>query len=258
VTSFDLGGRTAIVTGAGSGIGRASALRLAEAGARVVCADLVAATVESTATAIKEAGGESTAVTVDVSRRREVDELVASAGPLDIMCNIAGIMHDSLVMDTDEEDLDRVLAINLKGVFFGCQAAARAMVPRKQGSIINMASGAIDTPAPGIVCYAMAKAGVAQLTKTLAVEVGPSGVRVNAVAPGYIITNMTTRRYTDADGVIDESRRQAVVEPMRQRTPLGTVGEPDDIAYAVLYLASDLAKFMTGQILRPNGGVAMP
>ena len=102
------------------------------------------------------------------------------------------------------------------------------------------------------------KAGVAQLTKTLAVEVGPSGVRVNAIAPGLIVTAMTGRHFTKPDGTIDEALREATLQPMRERSPLGMVGDPDDIAYAVLYLASDAARFVTGQILRPNGGISIP
>ena len=132
------------------------------------------------------------------------------------------------------------------------------MVEQGSGSIINMTSGAIDAPAPNIVCYAMAKAAVAQLTKTLAVEVGPLGVRVNTIAPGFIITGMTGRHWRRHDGTVDEDRMREVTAPMLERSTLGRVGEPDDIAYAVLYLASDAADFMTGQILRPNGGVAMP
>jgi 3-oxoacyl-[acyl-carrier protein] reductase len=174
------------------------------------------------------------------------------------MGNIAGIIHNSLVVDTREEDLDRILATNLKGVFFGCQSAARVMTEQGSCSIINMSSGAIDMPAATIVCYAMAKAAVAQLTKTLATEVGATGVRVNAVAPGLILTGMTSRHFTRPDGSIDEELKAAFVDPMAERATLGRVGEPDDIAYAVLYLACDASSFMTGQILRPNGGVAMP
>ncbi len=111
------------------------------------------------------------------------------------------------------------------------------MIEQGSGSIINMSSGAIDTPAPGIVCYTMAKAAVAQLTKTLAAEVGPSGVRVNAIAPGLIVTGMTSRHFTLPDGSIDEQAKAAFITPMAERATLGRVGEPDDIAYAVLYLA---------------------
>ena len=181
--AFRLEGRVAVVTGAGSGIGRATAGALASAGASVVCADIDLAAAEETAQTV-----EGRAVRTDVSSRADVEQLVAGAvadlGRLDVMCNVAGIIHQSTVVDTDEADLDRVMAVNLKGVFFGCQAAARVMVDQGRGSIVNMASGAIDAPAPGLVCYAMAKAAVAQMTKTLAVEVARKGVRVNAIARG--------------------------------------------------------------------------
>jgi 3-oxoacyl-[acyl-carrier protein] reductase len=260
--AFDLSGRVAVVTGAASGIGQASARMLAGAGATLVCADVDESGARRVADAINTDGGTADAVACDVSLRNDVDALVQRTvdqhGRLDVMANIAGIIHESLVVDTKEDDLDRVLGVNLKGVFFGCQAAARAMVEQGSGSIINMTSGAIDAPAPNIVCYAMAKAAVAQLTKTLAVEVGPLGVRVNAIAPGFIITGMTGRHWRRSDGTVDEDRMREVTAPMLERSTLGRVGEPDDIAYAVLYLASDAADFMTGQILRPNGGVAMP
>jgi 3-oxoacyl-[acyl-carrier protein] reductase len=261
-TAFELDGRVAVVTGAASGIGRASAQMLASARASVVCADVDLDGAQATAKEITAAGGTADAVAVDVTRRDEVDALVRGAvdahGRLDVMANIAGIIVNNTVIDTPEDELDRVLATNFKGVFFGCQAAARAMVEQQSGSIVNMSSGAIDVPREGIVSYAVAKAGVAQLTKTLAEEVGPSGVRVNAIAPGFIMTPMTGRHFTNPDGTIDEAVRTATVTAMADPAPLRTVGDPDDIAYAVLYLASDAARFVTGQILRPNGGVAMP
>ncbi|MER3452148.1 MAG: 3-oxoacyl-ACP reductase, partial [Acidimicrobiia bacterium] len=234
---------------------------LAGAGATVVCADVNGDAAETVAAAITSAGGHAEARPVDVSRRADVDELIrataSSHGRLDVMCNIAGIMHTSLVLETAEEDLDRVLAVNLKGVFFGCQAAGRVMAEQRSGSIVNMASGAIDAATAGIACYAIAKAGVNQLTKTLAVELGPRGVRVNAVAPGYVVTAMTGRNFMRPDGTIDPERFEAAAGPMRRRSPLGLVGEPLDIAMAVLYLASDASRFVTGQTLRPNGGVAI-
>jgi len=212
--AYDLSGRTAVVTGAGSGIGRSSALLLAEAGAAVVCADVNEASAKATAESIVDAGGRAVSAAVDVTDRADVDQLVDGAvdafGRVDVMCNIAGIMHESAeIVDTTDETLDRVLAVNLKGVFYGSRAAARRMVGQGSGSIINMASGAVDVPAPGIGPYAIAKAGVAQLTKTLAIEVAKQGVRVNAVAPGFIITGMTARHFTNADGTIDEAKEQA-------------------------------------------------
>lgn len=260
--AFDLGGRVAIVTGAGSGIGAASARMLAGAGATVVCADRDADGADATGKAIADAGGAASVVEIDVSRRDDVETLVrdtvAQHGRLDVMANVAGIIHQSPVVDTTEADFDRVLATNLKGVLFGCQSAARVMIEQGNGSIVNMASAAIDTPAPGIVGYAVAKAGVAQLTKTLAAEVGPAGVRVNAIAPGFVITGMTSRHFVREDGSIDEDARAMVIDAMTGRVPLGREGHPDDIAHAVLFLASDASSYMTGQVLRPNGGVAMP
>ena len=262
MNAFDLTDRVAIVTGAASGIGRASAERMAEAGATVVCADRDADGATITAEHITGAGGSADVVSLDVTDDEEVEAVVRATverhGRLDVMANVAGIMHRSTVVETAEEDLDRVLGVNLKGVFFGCQSAARVMVEQGSGSIVNMASAAVDQPFPGLVCYGMAKAALVQLTKVLATEVGPSGVRVNAVAPGFIVTNMTNRAWVAEDGSEDEEIKAAFTGRMAKGAPLQTVGEPDDIAYAVLYLASDASKFMTGQILRPNGGVAMP
>jgi 3-oxoacyl-[acyl-carrier protein] reductase len=256
-------GRVAVVTGAASGIGAASAVRLAGAGAHVACVDIDGDGAAATAMAIgPEAAGGSSSYPADVSQRSQVDRAIeavlATHGRVDVMVNVAGIIRNGPVVDTTEEDLDAVWAVNFKGVFFGCQAAARHMIERGSGSIVNMASAAIDDPSPGLVCYATAKAAVAQLTRTLAAEVGPAGVRVNAIAPGFIDTAMTQRHFTNPDGSVDEPRRQAVHAPMIARSPLHTIGQPDDIAEAVAYLASDAARFVTGQVLRVNGGVAMP
>ncbi|MCL7496929.1 SDR family oxidoreductase [Streptomyces sp. MCA2] len=255
LTAYDLTGRTAIVTGAAAGIGRATAVLLAEAGATVHCADLDDRGARATATAITASGGSAHAHHLDVTRRDEIAAVVDAArsatGRLDVMANIAGIMHSSAVLETEEADLDRVWNTNFKGVLYGCQEAARAMIATAtRGSVVNMASGAIDTGAPGLLCYGAAKAAVVQLTKTLATEVGGHGIRVNAVAPGWVRTAMTERHTAEA--------QQQAERPMIRMSPLGRVGEPEDIAHTVLHLASDASSFMTGQILRPNGGVAMP
>lgn len=251
VTAYDLTGRTAFVTGAASGIGRASAVLLAEAGATVYCADRDAPGLHDTATLIKDKGGTAHVHHLDVTDRTQVRQAVESCGDLHVMAAVAGIMHSSTVLETQDEDLDRVLNVNFKGVLYACQEAARLMLDRgTRGSIVTMASGAIDTGGAGLLCYSAAKAAVVQLTKTLATELGRHGIRVNAVAPGWIRTPMTDHH---------EGEAQARTEAMMTRlSPLGRVGEPEDIAHAVLHLASDASSFTTGQILRPNGGVAMP
>ena len=246
---FRLDGRVAVITGAASGIGRATAIALSWAGASVVMADVDEDGLADTAARVE---GPHAIVPTDVRKQSEVEALVERAqhefGRFDVMANVAGIIVNNRIVDTTEDELDRVLAVNLKGVFFGCRAALAAMTDG--GSIINMASAAIDQPAPGLVSYAMSKAAVAMLTRTAAQEGGKAGVRVNAVAPGYVVTPMTRR--------VGEERAAAVAEQMKRISPLGMVGEAEDIANAVLFLASDASRYITGQILRPNGGAAMP
>jgi 3-oxoacyl-[acyl-carrier protein] reductase len=250
IEQFRLDGRVAAITGAGSGIGRATAVVLAGAGARVAIADVDEKGLEATAALLSD----PLVVPTDVSVKAEVDRLVERTrfelGRLDVMANIAGIITGGPIVTMDENDLDRILAVNLKGVFFGTQAALAAMGEQRSGSIVNMTSTAIDQPAAGLAGYSITKAGVAMLTRVAAQEGGPAGVRVNAVAPGFVVTPMTARP--------DAEQMEAMIGAMRKRSPLAAVGEPEDIANAVLYLASDASRFVTGQILRPNGGVAMP
>ncbi|MEV8454848.1 SDR family NAD(P)-dependent oxidoreductase [Streptomyces sp. NPDC052095] len=251
--AYDLTGRSAFVTGAAGGIGRACAVLLAAAGADVHCADTDEKGLRETRRLITGADGAAGAHVhvLDVTDRDQVRAAVASAGAVDILAAVAGIMHTSSVLETSDEDLDRVLAVNFKGVLYACQEVARSMIERgAPGSLITMASGAVDSSGPGLLCYSVAKAAVVQLTKTLATELGPHAIRVNAVAPGWIRTPMTARH--------DAGQRQRVEATMARLSPLGRVGEPEDVAHTVLHLASDASAFMTGQILRPNGGVAMP
>ncbi|MEU6284681.1 SDR family NAD(P)-dependent oxidoreductase [Streptomyces sp. NPDC047028] len=251
LTAYDLTGRTAFVTGAAGGIGRASAVLLAEAGATVHCADRDVDGLRGTGKLIEERGGTARTHVLDVTDRARLGQAVRSCRRLDVMAAIAGIMHSSPVLETLDEDLDRVMSVNFKGVLHACQEAARLMLAHgTRGSIVTMASGAVDTGGPGLLCYGAAKAAVVQLTKTLATEVGRHGIRVNAVAPGWIRTPMTDRHDGEA-----QAHTESV---MARMSPLGRVGEPEDVAHSVLYLASDASAFTTGQILRPNGGVAMP
>ncbi|MGW5274715.1 SDR family NAD(P)-dependent oxidoreductase [Streptomyces sp. NPDC004044] len=251
LTAYDLTGRSAFITGAAGGIGRASAVLLAEAGATVHCADRDGTGLLETQEMITKAGGAAHTHQLDVTDRSQLRDAVAAAGGIDILAAVAGIMHTSSVLDTADEDLDRVLAINFKGVLYACQEVARSMITRgAPGSLITMASGAVDAASPGLLCYSAAKAAVVQLTRTLATELGPRAVRVNAVAPGWIRTPMTAKH----DAELQHRTETAMV----RISPLGRVGEAEDVAHTVLYLASDASAFMTGQILRPNGGVAMP
>ncbi|MFD5426455.1 SDR family NAD(P)-dependent oxidoreductase [Streptomyces sp. NPDC127084] len=251
LTAYDLTGRTAFVTGAASGIGRASALLLAQSGATVHCADVDEKGLHETLSLIPSTHGTAHAHVVDVSDRSAVQAAIRAAGPLHVMAAIAGIMHSSTVLETRDEDLDRVFAVNFKGVLYACQAAARGMIDAGiPGSLITMASGAVDTGNPGLLCYGSAKAAVVQLTRTLAAELGPYSIRANTVAPGWVRSPMTERH--------DDNLQRKAEAAMVRLSPLGRVGQPEDVAHAVLHLASDASSFMTGQILRPNGGVAMP
>lgn len=262
LATFALEGRVAVITGAASGIGRETARVLAEAGARPVIADIASDGLEQTAAYVAGTGIEAVPVRCDVSQRSEVEVLAAKVASeqsrIDIWVNCAGTILSRPIVDVSQEDLDRVLSINLHGVYWGCAAAARVMKKSGSGSIINISSSGGETAVPGISLYSMSKAAVNMLTRTAAKEFGPDGIRVNAVAPGWVETPMGTHSFRDGSGELDPRKREEGLATRKAASPLGIVGEPRDIALAILYLASDASRFMTGQIMRPNGGVSMP
>jgi 3-oxoacyl-[acyl-carrier protein] reductase len=259
---FDLSGKVAVLTGVGSGIGKATATMLAGAGATIVGGDIDEAAAQATAKEINADGGTASVRRTDVTQRADVDALVDGAasefGRVDIVGNIAGVPHNKMVAECTDEEFERILAINLKSVFYGCQAAIRHMIPQGSGNIVNISSGAIDTPAPTLACYGMTKAAVAMLTKTLATEVGRHGIRVNAIAPGMILTNFSRHNFTDENGEVIQEKLDQYHKRASAMAPLGRAGEAEDVARSFLYLVSEAAQFITGQIERPNGGVAMP
>lgn len=260
--AFALDGRTAVVTGAASGIGRETAIVLGRAGARLMISDIDASGLADTAGLVAATGAEVIPRAADVANRAEVRALAAAVGQrwgrLDIWVNVAGVILRRAVLDAEEADLDHLLSINLKGTYWGCAEAARVMRGTGGGAIVNISSGGGEAPVPDLSIYSMTKAGVNMLTRSAARELGPLGIRVNAVAPGWIDTPMGLHSFQDADGEVPPESYQAALVSRASASPLGLTGTPRDVALAVLFLASDASRFTTGQILRPNGGVAMP
>lgn len=236
-----LDGKVALVTGASRGIGRAIAVELARAGAQVVVG--CRSGVEEAEALAGEIGGR--AVQADVGQPEEAAALVEAAGDLDILVNNAGLTRDGLIARMSDEDWRSVLDTNLGGVFHTSRAAARRMMRRRSGSIVNLTSVVGIHGNPGQTNYAAAKAGIIGFTKSLARELAPRGVRANAVAPGYIQTALTD--------VLTEDQRQAILA----NTPLGRLGAPEDVAGAVRFLCSDEASFVTGEVLLVDGGLGM-
>lgn len=245
----DLGGRVAIVTGAARGLGRAIAQRLCAAGAKVACVDVSLESLAQTVAALEQAGGTAEAYPCDVTRSERVNEVVEQVvqkwGGLHILVNNAGITRDTMVMRMKDEQWDAVLNINLKGTFLFTRAAAKPMMKARWGRIINMASVSGLTGNPGQANYSASKAGVIGLTRTVAKELAGRNITVNAVAPGFIATDMTA------------ALGDQVIEEVKKRIPLGRLGQPEDVAYAVLFLASEAAGFITGLVLTVDGGLTV-
>jgi 3-oxoacyl-[acyl-carrier protein] reductase len=259
--TFSLAGRVAVITGAASGIGRETAHVLAQAGASVVLGDIQEAGLAETADLANTAGGQAVVRHTDVSRRAEIEGLAAKAlrafSRIDIWVNCAGVMVKTPLLDANEEMLDRGIAINLKAVYWGCIAAGQAMKENGSGSIINISSGGGESAVPEMSIYCLTKAAVNMVTRSAAKELGPFGIRANTIAPGWIDTPMVAHAFRDGHGDIDPAKREEIIRLRQQVSPLGLTGEPRDVALTALYLASDASRFTTGQILRPNGGVAM-
>ena len=245
-----LDGKVALVTGASRGIGRAIALRLASEGARVAINYAGStAKAEAVKAEIEQNGGEAILVQADVSDSASVDAMVAKVveafGQIDILVNNAGITRDGLMMRMKDEDFDAVINTNLKGVFYCTKVVSKLMMKKRSGRIINMASVVGLMGNAGQTNYAAAKAGVIGFSKSAARELAARGITVNMVAPGFIATDMTA-------AMTDKAKEMTLTG-----IPLKRMGEPEDVANAVLFLASDNASYITGQIINVDGGMVM-
>ncbi len=254
---FDLAGKGAIVTGGGMGIGQAIAFRLAEAGAGVMIADIDLEAANRTAEQIKGKGGTARAIRADASSETDADKVmqatVEAFGSLDILVNNAGIFPHSPVLEVSREMWDKVLDINVKGVYFYARAFAETMIKAgRGGKIVNLASMEGLHPRKDLVHYVTSKGGVVILTQALALELAQHNILVNAVAPGGIITPGATVQ-GEALKAMGRSLRE-ISENFMARLPLGRMGEPDDVAKVVLFLSSSAADYMTGSVVLVDGG----
>jgi 3-oxoacyl-[acyl-carrier protein] reductase len=243
----DLSGQGAIVTGASRGIGRAIALRLASSGAKIACVARSGDKLKETADAISAAGGTAEVHPCDVTDSAAVSKLVEGLadkwGQLDIVVNNAGITKDTLIPRMSDEDWDTVIATNLRSVFLFTRAASLVMMRKRSGRIINISSVSGIMGNPGQANYSASKAGIIGLTRTVAQELAGRKVTVNAICPGFIASEMT------------EALGPAVLEEVKKRVPAKRLGEADEVADAVLYLASDSASYITGEVLTIDGGL---
>ncbi len=244
---MDLTGKVAVVTGAGSGLGRAISYRLAENGAKVVVNDVVEEQGNLTVENIKSKNGEAVFSQTDISKWNGAKDLIKKAketfGKIDILVNNAGITRDMLLRDMQEDDWDKVLDINLKGAFNCCKFATPYMVEQKYGKIVNLSSRA-HLGNPGQANYSASKAGIIGLTRSLSLEFGRYNINVNAVAPGMVNT----------EGIKALKKYDMIVERALKVTPLKRIGEPEDVANLVHFLVSDYSSYITGEIIHITGG----
>jgi 3-oxoacyl-[acyl-carrier protein] reductase len=244
-----LAGKVAMVTGGAQGIGKAVAFLLARNGADIVISDINLEKAEETAKELQALGRRTMAIKVDVANLDQVEKMIGAIlekfGQIDILVNNAGITRDKLILRMTEEDWDAVLNINLKGTFNCTKAVVRHMSKQRSGKIVNIASVVGEMGNAGQANYAASKAGVIGFTKTIAREFAQRGINVNAIAPGYIETPMT------------DSLAEKVKEELKRLIPMERLGNPDDVAEAVLFLVSDASGYITGQVLNVNGGIYM-
>ena len=242
-------GQVAVITGGARGIGKTIAEALAGKGVNIVIADISAEQAQGTAAEIERLGVKATGAGLDVSKSEEVvnvfGEIAKDYGKIDILVNNAGITRDGLIMRMKEEDWDAVININLKSVFLCSKEAVKVMAKQRYGRIINISSVVAFMGNPGQANYSASKAGIVGLTKTTAKEYASRGITANAVAPGFITTAMT------------EALPENVKEDMKRAIPLGRFGATDDVANAVVFLASPEAGYITGQVIHVNGGMYM-
>jgi 3-oxoacyl-[acyl-carrier protein] reductase len=245
----NLQGKTALVTGAARGLGRCISESLAACGAKIACIDISDEMLADTIAAIRAAGGTAEPFACDVTQSERVAETVDAVvklwDKLDILVNNAGITRDNVIVRMKDEQWDSVININLRGTFLFTRAAARPMMKARGGRIINIASVSGLMGNPGQVNYSASKAGVIGLTRTVACELASRSITVNAVAPGFIATDMTAKL------------GEEILQEIRKQVPLGRMGDPQDVADAVLFLASDAASFITGHVLTVDGGITV-